>query len=224
MPVTFPTPKLIIFDCDGVLVDSERLSNQVMVDNLARHGLNLTLERAMQLFVGGTMTGVMQQAIALGADLPDGWVAEIYGEIYAALEAGVALIAGVSDLLALLDQHNIPSCVASNGSEDKMRITLGQNGLWQRFHPNAMFSAHALGVAKPDPGLFLAAASHFGLQARDCLVVEDSATGALAAARAGMRCLGYAPEDGGQKLETEGAEVFRAMSEVSGLIGLRDPD
>jgi HAD superfamily hydrolase (TIGR01509 family) len=225
MPVTFPTPKLIIFDCDGVLVDSEPVSNQVMVDNLARHGLSLTLDRAMQLFVGGTMPGVMQQAIALGADLHDGWVAEIYGEIYTALEAGVALIAGVSDLLALLDQNDIPTCVASNGSEDKMRITLGQNGLWQRFHPTAMFSAHALGVAKPEPGLFLAAASHYGLQARDCLVVEDSATGALAAARAGMRCLGYAPdggaEGGGEKLAAEGAEVFRAMSEVPGLIGLQ---
>jgi HAD superfamily hydrolase (TIGR01509 family) len=175
----------------------------------------------MQLFVGGTMPGVMQKAIALGADLHDGWVAEIYGEIYEALEAGVALIAGVSDLLALLDQNDIPTCVASNGSEDKMRITLGQNGLWQRFHPNAMFSAHALGVAKPEPGLFLAAASHYGLQARDCLVVEDSATGALAAARAGMRCLGYAPEGDGEKLAAEGAEVFQAMSEVPGLIGLR---
>lgn len=220
MPVTFPTPKLIIFDCDGVLVDSEPVSNQVMVDNLARNGLQLTVARSMELFVGSTMARAMDKAIALGADLHEGWVEEVYAETYAALKAGVDLVPGVSDLLALLDQNDIPSCVASNGSEDKMRITLGQNGLWQRFHPNAMFSAHALGVAKPDPGLFLAAASHFGLQARDCLVVEDSATGALAAARAGMRCLGYAPEGDGEKLAAEGAEVFRSMSEVPRLIGL----
>lgn len=220
MPVTFPTPKLIIFDCDGVLVDSEPVSNQVMVDNLARNGLQLTVARSMELFVGSTMARAMDKAIALGADLPEGWIEEVYAETYAALKAGVDLVPGVSDLLALLDQNDIPSCVASNGSEDKMRITLGQNGLWQRFHPNAMFSAHALGVAKPDPGLFLAAASHFGLQARDCLVVEDSATGALAAARAGMRCLGYASEGDGEKLAAEGAEVFRSMSEVPRLIGL----
>lgn len=220
MPKTYPTPHLIIFDCDGVLVDSERVSNQALIDNLARHGLELTLPDAMELFVGGTMTGVMQKAISLGADLHDGWVDEIYAETYMALKTGVPLVAGVTALLALLDQKQIPVCVASNGSEDKMRITLGQNGLWERFHPLAMFSAHALGVAKPDPGLFLAAASHFGMQARDCLVVEDSATGARAAARAGMRCLGFAPQGKGGKLAAEGAEVFSAMYNIPTLIGL----
>ncbi|MEP4039142.1 HAD family phosphatase [Pseudophaeobacter sp.] len=220
MPTTFPTPRLVIFDCDGVLVDSERVSNQALIDNLTGHGLKLSLERAMGLFVGGTMTGVMQKAITLGADLHDGWVDEIYAETYAALKAGVQLMPGVTDLLALLDEHQIPCCVASNGSEDKMRITLGQNGLWQRFHPTAMFSAQTLGVAKPDPGLFLAAASHFGVQARDCLVVEDSATGVLAATRAGMRCLGFAPGGTGETLSAQGAEVFSDMSEVPALIGL----
>lgn len=220
MPTTYPTPRLVIFDCDGVLVDSELVSNQVMVKNLARNGLPMTVERSMELFVGSTMSGTMAKAIELGADLHESWIDEVYAETYEALKAGVALMPGVTDLLALLDQKHIPSCVASNGSEDKMRITLGQNGLWNRFHPTAMFSAHALGVAKPDPGLFLAAASHFGVQARDCLVVEDSATGVLAAARAGMRCLGYAPEGNGQKLVAGGAEVFHAMSEVPGLIGL----
>ncbi|MEP2715063.1 HAD family phosphatase [Pseudophaeobacter sp.] len=220
MPTTFPTPELIIFDCDGVLVDSERVSNLALVDNLARHGLELTLERSMELFVGGTMTGVMQKAVTLGADLHDGWVDEIYAESYAALEAGVDLMPGVADLLVLLDAEQIPTCVASNGSEGKMRITLGQNGLWERFHPSAMFSAHSLGVSKPEPGLFLAAASHFGIQARDCLVIEDSATGATAAARAGMRCLGFAPEGDGQKLVAEGAEVFAQMPQVPALIGL----
>ncbi|MFC4214749.1 HAD family hydrolase [Pseudophaeobacter arcticus] len=220
MPTTFPTPQLVIFDCDGVLVDSERVSNQALVDNLAGHGLELSLERSMQLFVGGTMTSVMQKAISLGADLHDGWIDEIYAETYVALKTGVDLTPGVTALLAVLDHHQIPCCVASNGSEDKMRITLGQNGLWQRFHPTAMFSAHSLGVAKPDPGLFLAAASHFGIQARDCLVVEDSATGAIAAARAGMRCLGFAPVGGGAGLTAAGAEVFHLMSDIPALIGL----
>lgn len=220
MPTTYPTPKLIIFDCDGVLVDSERVSNQALVDNLARHGLGLTLQRSMELFVGSTMAGVMQKATAMGADLHAGWIDEIYSETYAALKAGVDLMPGVADLLAQLDRKQIPTCVASNGSEDKMCITLGQNGLWERFHPTAVFSAHALGVAKPDPGLFLAAASHFGVQARDCLVVEDSATGAMAAARAGMRCLGFAPEGGGDKLAAQGAEVFMALADLPALIGL----
>lgn len=219
MPVTFPTPKLVIFDCDGVLVDSETLSNQVMVDNLARYGLDVPLERALDLFVGGTMAGVREQALGMGADLAEDWVSEVYGEIYARLEQGVPLVVGITELLAQLDAAGITTCVASNGSEDKMRITLGQNDLWDRFR-GALFSAHSLGVAKPEPGLFLAAASHFDVQARDCVVIEDSASGALAAQRAGMRCLGYAemtPED---RLRAHGAEIFTNMSEVPHLLGL----
>lgn len=220
MPKTHPTPKLVIFDCDGVLVDSEVISNQAMVDNLARYGLLLTLGEAMDHFVGGTMAGVMEKARRMGANLPENWCNEIYEETYERLRQGVPLVSGVRELLKRLDVAGIPVCVASNGSEEKIRITLGQNDLWERFHPNAMFSAQALGVAKPDPDLFLAAASHFKVQARDCLVIEDSATGALAAARAGMRCLGFAPFDEGKRLQAEGAEVFSDMAEVAALIGL----
>ncbi|WIY27111.1 HAD family hydrolase [Parasedimentitalea psychrophila] len=222
MPKTHPTPKLVIFDCDGVLVDSEVISNQVLVENLAQYGLHLDLADCMDLFVGGTMAGVKGKAQKLGADLPLNWVDEVYQETYARLKDGVPLVSGIPELLALLDRENIPCCVASNGCEDKMRITLGQSDLWQRFHPNAMFSAHTLGVAKPEPGLFLAAASHFDVQARQCLVIEDSATGAKAAMRAGMRCLGYAPEGIGAKLAEQGAEVFGAMAQVPALIGLTD--
>ncbi|UWQ80018.1 HAD family phosphatase [Leisingera sp. S132] len=220
MPKTFPTPKLVIFDCDGVLVDSEPASNQALADNLSRHGLPLTVEQSMAHFVGGTMAGVMEKARSLGADLPASWIEEIYAETFAMLELGVPLMPGISGLLARLDTCGIPVCVASNGSEDKMRITLGQNGLWERFHPHAVFSAHSLGVAKPEPGLFLAAASHFGVQARDCLVIEDSGSGVTAAVRAGMRCLGFAPRGGGKKLAALGAEVFTDMSEVPALLSI----
>lgn len=220
MPKTYPTPKLVIFDCDGVLVDSEPASNQALTGNLARHGLELTMEQSMAYFVGSTMAGVMDKARSLGADLPEDWISEVYAETYALLEQGVPLSPGIPDLLARLDENGIPVCVASNGSEDKMRITLGHNGLWERFHPQAMFSAHSLGVAKPEPGLFLAAASHFGVQARDCLVIEDSGSGVTAAVRAGMRCLGYAPHGGAQKLAALGAEVFSDMAEVPALLSI----
>ncbi|KIC11527.1 haloacid dehalogenase [Leisingera sp. ANG-M1] len=220
MPKTFPTPKLVIFDCDGVLVDSEPASNQALIDNLARHGLVLTLEQSMTHFVGGTMTGVMEKARGLGAVLPEDWIAEVFADTYAQLKQGVPLTPGIPALLARLDAKGIPVCVASNGSEEKMRITLGQNGLWERFHPQAMFSAQALGVAKPEPGLFLAAASHFGVQARDCLVIEDSGSGVTAAVRAGMRCLGFAPQGQGQKLAALGAEVFSDMAEVPALLSI----
>lgn len=222
-PATNPTPKLVIFDCDGVLVDSERLSNQVLVDNLARYGLDLTLEDSVGFYLGGTMRGVKEKAQSLGADLPETWVEEVYAETYARLKQGVDLVPGIPALLDLLDAQQIPFCVASNGSEEKMRITLGQNGLWDRFYPHAMFSAHQLKVAKPDPDLFLAAASQFNRQARDCLVIEDSENGALAAARAGMRCLGYDPHGKAEALTRHNAEHIRHMSQVAQRIGLEAP-
>ncbi|APG46024.1 HAD family hydrolase [Phaeobacter porticola] len=220
MPITYPTPQLVIFDCDGVLVDSETLSNQVLADNLARHGLQLSLAECMDLFVGGTMADVRTKAIARGADLPENWVDEVYGETYARLRQGVDLVPGIPDLLALLQARGIAFCVASNGSDEKMRITLGQNGLWDLFHPHAMFSAHTLKTGKPDPDLFLAAACHFNVQARDCLVIEDSENGAIAAARAGMRCLGFDPHGTGRRLTPHNAEHITTMADVPRLIGL----
>ena len=214
-------PDLVIFDCDGVLVDSETVSNRVLAENLTRHGLPMTLERSMQLFVGGTMRGVGEQARRMGADLPPDWVDEVYAETYAALRAGVDVIAGIPELLDHLDAARIPYAVGSNGSEAKMEITLGQNGLMDRFK-GAIFSAHTLKTAKPDPGLYLAAAAHFGVDPARAVVVEDSATGATAAARAGMRCLGYAAHDDGARLAATGAEMFHSMFAVPGLIGLQE--
>lgn len=208
---------LVIFDCDGVLVDSEVLSNQVMADNLAGFGLHLSLAECMSLFVGGTMTGVRDKARSMGADLPDDWTDQIYAEIYEALRAGTPLVAGIPDLLAKLDAQGIPYCVASNGRPEKMQITLGQNGLWERFK-DVMFSAYVLGTSKPDPNLFLTAAQHFGATAP--VVIEDSENGVTAAIRANMRCLAYAPHDDGARLNVLGGEVFTQMSQVPELLGL----
>ncbi|WP_170515824.1 HAD family hydrolase [Ruegeria atlantica] len=208
---------LVIFDCDGVLVDSEPLSNQVLVDNLGRYGLNLTLEDSVAFFLGGTMTGVRDKARALGANLPEDWVDEVYAETYDRLRQGVELVSGIPELLTALDAKGIPFCVASNGSPDKMQITLGQNGLWERFS-GAMYSAHVLGTAKPDPVMFQTAADQFGATAP--VVIEDSKNGVLAAKRAGMRCLAYAPHGQGEKLAELGAEVFTDMAEVPTLLGI----
>lgn len=208
---------LVIFDCDGVLVDSETISNQVMVDNLAGYGLNLSLQNCMSMFVGGTMSGVRDTARKMGADLPDDWTEQIYAQIYDVLRAGVPVIPGIPELLIHLDERGIPFCVASNGRREKMQITLGQNGLWDRFQ-GAIFSAHEVGSAKPEPGLFQTAAQHFG--AKSPVVIEDSVSGVTAAARAQMRCLGYAAHDDGPQLAALGAEVFCDMGQVPQLLGL----
>lgn len=220
MPTTYPRPALVIFDCDGVLVDSERVFNAVLARNLAGHGLTLDTDQSMTTFAGLAMPEVAARATQRGATLPQDWIDEVYGEAYQTLRDGVPLIPGVMEVIARLDHEGIPCCVVSNGSEEKMRITLTPHGLWDRFHPNAMFSAHTLKVAKPDPGIFLAAAAHFDVQARDCVVIEDSATGARGAARAGMQCFGYAAHDNGAALVAEAAEVFHDMTDLTRRLGL----
>jgi len=212
-------PDLIIFDCDGVLVDSEPVSNAAMAENLARYGLRLTPTQSMQHFVGLSMPGVVEKAQAMGARLPEGWIAEVEAEMFEALTRGVGLVRGIPALLAALDQAGIACCVASNGSHEKMQVTLGQNGLWDRF-ASAMFSAQAMGVPKPAPDMFLAAAAQFGVAPQRCVVIEDSPTGARAARNAGMRCIGYAPQTTGAALRAEGAEVISDMGQVAALIGL----
>lgn len=214
-------PDLVIFDCDGVLVDSETVSNEVLVDNLAGYGLVLSLEQAMGMFVGGTMRGVEQKAKEMGANLPDHWIDEIYSQTYARLKQGVDVIKGIPALLDDLDAAGIGYCVASNGSDEKMSITLGQNGLWDRFE-GKRFSAHSVGISKPDPGLFLLAAEKAGVSPEACIVVEDSVSGATAAKRAGMRCFGYAPHGGGEALAEQNAHIFDDMGILGSLIGLKE--
>lgn len=214
-------PDLVIFDCDGVLVDSETVTSHVVAANLTRHGLPMTAPRCFELFVGGSMRGMADKARAMGAMLPEDWIDLIYAEIYAQLRRGVAVIEGIPSLLDLLEAEGIAYCVASNGSNEKMDITLGQTGLAPRF-AGRRWSAQELGMAKPDPGLFLHAAAALGAPAHACLVVEDSASGAIAARRAGMRCLGYVPDGHPDRLSAEGASIITHMDAVINHLGLTE--
>ena len=213
-------PSLLIFDCDGVLVDSEPATNEILRRDFAARGLVLSEREVIENFVGGTMAGVGDKARAMGVEIPGGWVDLIYAQMYARLAEGVPLIDGVEDLMDRLDAAGIPYCVGSNGSLRKMSITLGQQPSLQARLEGRLYSAHALGVAKPEPGLFLKAAEDFGVDPARCAVIDDSPTGCIAARRAGMRGLGFAEHDDGARLAAEGAEVFHRMAEVPGLLGL----
>lgn len=212
-------PKLIIFDCDGVLVDSEVIFNQVLSSSLSAHGLPISPIESMGLFVGGTMKNVKKKAEEMGATLPDDWIDALYAQAFARLRQGVDMVNGIENVLDTLDTAQIPYCVASNGSHEKMEITLGQTGLIKRF-PNRIFSAYAVGIAKPDPGLFLHAAEKLGHQPNGCVVIEDSVNGVMAAKRAKMKCFGYAEHGDGKKLAAEDAIVFDDMSMLPALLGI----
>lgn len=212
-------PELIIFDCDGVLVDSEIIFNKVLVEDLREHGMHLDLKESMALFVGGSMEGVVNAAKARGIGLPADWIESLYAKVLARLEQGVDAVAGVHELLEQLNTLGLPFCVASNGPIHKMEVTLGSTGLLPHFE-NAMFSAYEIDFWKPEPELFLHAATQFSIVPKNCIVIEDSGTGTLAAQRAGMPCLGYAPEGHDERLSNNGAKCFSSMDEVVDLIGL----
>ncbi len=213
------TPKAVIFDCDGVLVDSEVIAFDLLATDLRAHGLTLPRPAMETALLGLTLAGVATKARSLGADLPSDWVEDFYARLYARLEQGAPLVPGVLSVLDALDAARIPYAVASNGSPRKMQITLGQHpGLTDRFH-GRLFSGQETPRPTPFPDLFLKAAAALGTAPVDCAVVEDSPTGARAAKAAGMRCLGYAPHDAAA-LVAEGAEPFAAMTDLPGLLGL----
>jgi HAD superfamily hydrolase (TIGR01509 family) len=215
-------PDAVLFDCDGVVVDSEGPTFALFLQDLARHGLPLTLQQFEADFLGGTVELVASRARAAGARLPEGWVVDFYGRMYAMLAAGVPLVEGVTAVLDRLDQAGIPCAMGSNGSLEKMEITLGQHGIKRRFR--AILSGQGMGAPKPAPDVYLAAARACGARPEACVVIEDSATGAQAGLAAGMRVLGFAAHGvetvTARKLTGLGVPLFQRMAELPGLLGL----
>ncbi|PTV95090.1 HAD superfamily hydrolase (TIGR01509 family) [Rhodobacter aestuarii] len=219
------TIKAVLFDCDGVLVDSEPATFAALQVELAAHGLHLSLEEMEQRFIGGTMEKLRQTANEMGAGLPPEWVGEFYEKLYTHLRAGTPLMPGIEALLDRLDAAGISYAVGSNGHHRKMEASLGQHPrLWARLK-DRLFSGQELGCPKPDPGLYLHAAAFLSVAPTDCVVVEDSATGARSAIAAGMRCFGLVPPQGSdharETLTAVGAELIADLGEIPALIGLR---
>jgi HAD superfamily hydrolase (TIGR01509 family) len=208
--------ELIIFDCDGVLVDSERLAIKVDVQVLGKLGWYLTEAEIVERFVG-VSDAYFREAIEthLGRQLPNDWEAEcepLYRQAFA------AELRAVDGIVEALDRIAIPNCVASSGTHDKMRYTLGLTNLYDRFR-GRIFSATEVSRGKPAPDLFLYAAERMGVSPRSCVVVEDSVNGVRAARAAGMRVLAYA---GGvtpaAKLIGARTTVFERMHQLPDLL------
>lgn len=214
------TVSAVIFDCDGVVVDTEGISFSLLGQELARHGLVRSRAEMETMFLGGTVQGIFAEARRLGASLPDDWVQDFYGQIYVELAKGTALIPGILGVLDALDARDLPYAIGSNGSPEKMEITLGQHaGLRDRFRGH-IYSAQVLGKPKPAPELYLHASHALGVAPERCVVIEDSANGAMAARAAGMRCMGYAAHGTGESLRSVGAEIFHDMKDLPALLGL----
>jgi beta-phosphoglucomutase-like phosphatase (HAD superfamily) len=208
--------KLVIFDCDGVLIDSEPIANRVLRDLLESAGLKLTLEQVMSTFVGNTKDGcIVVAGNMLGRPLPSDFGKRWDKALFAALRA-VKPVAGVPELLAGM---KVPFCVASNGNPDRMALALDYAGLmpWVR---GKLFTASEVANPKPAPDLFLHAARSMGAAPADCAVVEDTPTGVAAAVAAGMAVFGFAgaAHSDAAKLRAAGATPFAAMGDLPALL------
>lgn len=209
-------PDLVILDCDGVLVDSERVVVDVDVRFLGELGWPITSDEVVERFVGVTPEQfVAEVEQRLGTDLPEGWYDELIRRQRAALRAGVTPVSGV---LEALDRLAAPVCVASNGGHEKLRLTLEATSLAERF-AGRVFSAEDVARGKPAPDLFLHAAERMGAAPQRCVVVEDSPAGVRAGLAAGMRVLAFA---GGvvpaARLAFPGVEVFDDMADLPRLL------
>lgn len=203
--------ELVIFDCDGVLVDSEPIANRVLAASLSEIGLATTMASSMRDYMGRSWTAcveIFEQR--LGRPLPPAFEPSFWERLDAALRAELRPVPGIHEALARIAA---PTCVASSGRIDKMRVTLGQTGLWERFE-GRIFTAADVARAKPFPDLFLHAASRMGAAPARCTVVEDSPRGVEAGVAAGMRVLGYAARNDADALAAAGAEIFTDMREL----------
>jgi HAD superfamily hydrolase (TIGR01509 family) len=213
---------LVIFDCDGVLVDSETISCRVHADVLTRYGYAITAEEVRRRFLGRTARDAsLEVERELGRPLAEGYDLERRTVLLAALAEAVEAIPHLHEVLDSLDTR---ICVASSAAHDKIFTTLSRVGLYDRFAPN-IFSGTQVNFGKPAPDLFLFAASHMSTPAARCLVIEDSVAGITGARAAGMAVLGF---HGGSHCRPGDAETLRAagaaatfddMRELPGLIG-----
>jgi HAD superfamily hydrolase (TIGR01509 family) len=206
---------LIIFDCDGVLVDSEPIVNRVFVEMLEELGFTLDFEGSLREFAGSSMSNrlrVTQQR--LGWVAPQDFSSHFDRRLNKVMESELRPVPGVAEVLGKL---SLPWCVASNGGQEDMRFRLQKAGLL-RWFDGKMFSASEVSEGKPAPDIFVHVAKRMGVEPSRCAVIEDSLPGVQAGVAAGMVVFGYARLTSHQTLQKAGARVFEGMTELPRLL------
>ncbi|HYW31308.1 MAG TPA: HAD family phosphatase [Gemmatimonas sp.] len=214
----------MIFDCDGVLVDSERIANREFADLLREIGLDYTLPEMFETFVGNSMPRCVEIITErLGHAPPDDLLDRYSGRVAAVLPGELQAVEGVVGLLNALDHVGVPYCVASNGEHPLMAVKLRAAGLLDRFE-GKRFSSADVARPKPAPDLFLHASGRSAVAPGRCVVVEDSPLGVAGANAAGMQVFGFADVMPEERLRAAGAHtVVRRLAELLPLLGLSTP-
>ncbi|MFF8830804.1 HAD family hydrolase [Streptomyces sp. NPDC015131] len=184
--------ELVVFDNDGVLVDSEPLSNTILAGYLTELGHPTTYEESLRDFMGGAMHRVHDLVLErTGQRLPEDFDERFHARVFAAFEERLEVVAGVPEMLEKLTADGVAYCVASSGSHERIRVGHRRTGLDRWFREGNVFSAQDVGRGKPAPDLFLHAAGRMGVPPERCVVVEDSPLGVRAARAAGMDVYGF---------------------------------
>ena len=211
---------MVIFDCDGVLVDSELITNRVFAQMLNELGIEMSLADMFERFVGRSMQQCLEiLANLLGRPVPQHFVEEFQTRSAAALKSELKAVPDIDMVLAAM---RVPYCVASSGTHEKMHTTLGITGLLPQFR-GKMYSVTEVAQSKPFPDVFLHAARQHGVMPADCAVIEDTPTGVRAGVAAGMTVFGYCALTPKQRLIEAGAHhTFERMRDLPSLIFAAD--
>lgn len=213
-------PELVIFDNDGVLVDSEPLSNSVMATLLTELGVPTTVDSSMRRFLGRSLDAVRrivegEDGCRLPRDFEDRYAAGVHDRFASSL----AIVPGMRPVVEAVAAAGIAYCVASSGSHEKIRFTHELVGLTDLF-ADVSFSADDVAHGKPEPDLFLHAAASMGVHPAACVVIEDSPAGVEAARRAGMGCIGFAARTDSGELGTATRGIVSSPDDIRAILGL----
>ncbi|MCP3822138.1 HAD family hydrolase [Streptomyces sp. A3M-1-3] len=209
---------LVIFDNDGVLVDSEPISNALLAGYLSELGHPTTYEESLRDFMGSAMHRVHDLVLdRTGRRLPDDFDDTFHARVFAAFERELKPVTGVTDVLGWLVESGVPYCVASSATHERIGVGHRTTGLDEWFEEEWIFSSQDVGRGKPAPDLFLHAAERMGVPAERCVVIEDSLPGVQAARAAGMDVYGFTAMTSAEKLVGANA-FFSDMAELPRLL------
>lgn len=216
--------ELVIFDCDGVLVDSEPIVNRVLNEMLNELGIRISIEESTKWFLGRAVREELENIERRrGAPLPENWLSHWFVRRNAVLEAEVQAVAHVREAVSAIAATGLPICVASGADRIKVKLQLTRTGLVELFQGDGrehIFSSTEVERSKPAPDVYLLAARTMNVEPQRCVVIEDSPTGVTAGVAAGMTVLGYAARNAAESLVAAGAgTIFTDMRELPGLIG-----
>jgi HAD superfamily hydrolase (TIGR01509 family) len=208
--------KCVIFDCDGVLVDSESIGARVWVEMAKKLGLSISFKKAFDEFTGKSFNSVVESLSEKAkTEIPDDFEKEFRAKTYSAFQADLQPINGIHDVLKKI---TVPFCVASSGPREKIDLNLAKVDLISFFPSDRIFSCYDIRKWKPDPAIYLYAAKQMGFRPEDCVVIEDSPFGVQAAIAGGFDVLIYADKDKEKKFNVKDQIFFDKMEMLNKIL------